>query len=113
MARARWAEELVANLYLHEGYEIIVRNWHCREGELDIVAVSQFDKAKIIVVIEVRARATNYFGSPLESVTPAKQNKLRIATKKFLSSQPKLKGPVRFDVASVLGVKIEIIRDAF
>ena len=61
MARARWAEDLVASTYQRDGYEIIARNWHCREGELDIVAVLQESKDKIIVVVEVRARASNCF----------------------------------------------------
>ena len=113
MARARWAEDLVAGFYLRDGYEIVARNWHCREGELDIVVVLQESRVKTIVVVEVRARASNYFGSALESVTPAKQKKLRNATKKFLVSQPNVYGAVRFDVASVMGAKIEIVRDAF
>ena len=113
MARARWAEDLVAGLYQRDGYEIIARNWHCREGELDIVAVLQVAPVKTIVVVEVRSRASNYFGSALESVTPAKQKKLRSATKKFLVSQSISYSAVRFDVVSVMGAKIEIVRDAF
>ena len=113
MARARWAEDLVAGLYQRDGYEIIARNWHCREGELDIVAVLQVAPVKTIVVVEVRSRASNYFGSALESVTLAKQKKLRSATKKFLVSQAISYGAVRFDVVSVMGAKIEIVRDAF
>ena len=113
MARARWAEDLVVDLYQREGYEIIARNWHCRQGELDIVAVLHEAFVKTIVVVEVRARASNYFGSAFESVTQAKQTKLRIATKKFLDSHKLGFSAVRFDVASVMGVKIEIVRDAF
>ena len=113
MARSRWAEDLVASTYQRDGYEIVARNWHCREGELDIVAVLQESKDKIIVVVEVRARASNYYGSALESVTPAKQKKLRSAAKKFLAKQSINYSAVRFDVASVMGVKIEIVRDAF
>lgn len=113
MARARWSEDLVASFYHRDGYEIVARNWRCREGELDIVAVWQVGGVKTIVVVEVRARAFNHFGSPLESVTQAKQKKLRRATKKFLTSEVRSYSSVRFDVASVLGVKIEIVRDAF
>jgi putative endonuclease len=113
MARARWAEDLVADFYQREGYKIIARNWHCRQGELDIVAVLPEALVKTIVVVEVRARASNYFGSAFESVTQAKQTKLRIATKKFLDSHKLSYSAVRFDVASVMGVKIEIVRDAF
>ncbi len=113
MARARWAEDLIAGLYQRDGYEIIARNWHCREGELDIVAVLQVARVKTIVVVEVRSRASNYFGSALESVTLAKQKKLRSAAKKFLASQSISYSAVRFDVVSVMGAKIEIVRDAF
>ena len=113
MARARWAEDLVADFYQREGYKIIARNWHCRQGELDIVAVLPEALVKTIVVVEVRARASNYFGSAFESVTQAKQTKLRIATKKFLDCHKFSYSAVRFDVASVMGVKIEIVRDAF
>ena len=77
------------------------------------MAVLQEAQNKIIVVVEVRARASNYFGSALESVTPAKQKKLRSAAKKFLAKQSINYSAVRFDVASVMGVKIEIVRDAF
>jgi len=113
MARARWAEDLVANLYQRDGYKIIARNWHCREGELDIVCELHESIEKTLVIVEVRARESNYFGSPLESVTLAKQKKLRRATKKFLASEARTYSNVRFDVASVLGVKIEVVRDAF
>lgn len=113
MARARWAEELVASFYAHNGYEIVARNWHCREGELDIVATRRNNPSLIIVIIEVKARATNNFGSPLEAVTLAKQRKLRIATKKFLQSRPEISGEVRFDIAAVLGTKIEVLENAF
>ena len=113
MARAKWAEELVADFYRRDGYRIIARNWRCRQGELDIVAFLICDMVPTIVVVEVRARATDYFGSPLESVTHAKQKKLRVATKKFLSSESRVYGTVRFDVASVLGTKIEVVQNAF
>jgi len=112
MARARWAENLVADLYAREGFEIVARNWHCRDGELDIVAVARSPRPTIVVV-EVRARASSDYGTPFESVTRKKQTKIRLAVKKFLQMHPQLHGEVRFDVASVLGVKIEVLRAAF
>jgi len=112
MARAKWAESLVADLYAREGFEIVARNWHCRDGELDIVAVARSPQPTIVVV-EVRARASSDYGTPFESVTRKKQIKIRLAVKKFLQMQPEIHGEVRFDVASVLGVKVEVLRDAF
>ena len=113
MARARWAEDLVASFYQRNGFEIVARNWHCREGELDIVATSHSDTGLTIVVIEVKARATNNFGTPFESVTLAKQKKLRITTTKFLAANPELHGEIKFDVVAVLGTKIEVLQNAF
>ena len=113
MARAQWAEDLAARFYKRSGYEIIARNWHCREGELDIVATIRSNTSLTIVVIEVKARATNNFGSPLEAVTLAKQKKLRIATTKFLVANPTVHGEIRFDVVAFLGTRIEVLQNAF
>ena len=113
MARARWAEDLVARFYERSGYEIVARNWHCREGELDIVAILASDTCAIIAVVEVKARATNSFGSPFEAVTQVKQKKLRIAATKFISSHRELRGEIRFDVVAVLGTQLEVLYNAF
>ncbi len=113
MARARWAEDLVASFYQRNGFEIVARNWHCREGELDIVATSHSDTGLTIVVIEVKARATNNFGTPFESVTLAKQKKLRITTTKFLAANPQLHGEIRFDVVAILGTQLDVLQNAF
>ena len=113
MARARWAEGLVAKFYERSGYEIVVRNWHCREGELDIVAILASPVRVIIAVVEVKARATNSFGSPFEAVTQVKQKKLRIAATKFLAIHPELRGEIQFDVVSVLGTKLDVLHNAF
>ena len=113
MARARWAEDLVARWYENNGYGIVVRNWHCREGELDIVAVIANKSVTTIAIIEVKARASHNFGTPLEAVTPAKQHKIRIATTKFLATRPDLRGEVRFDVVGVLGTQIDVLHNAF
>ncbi len=113
MARARWAEDLVARFYERSGYEIVARNWHCREGELDIVAILASPVCVIIAVVEVKARATNNYGSPFEAVTQAKQKKLRIAATKFLASHRDLHGEIRFDVVAVLGTQLEVLHNAF
>ena len=113
MARARWAEDLAARFYESNGYQIVARNWHCREGELDIVAISVSATGAIIAIVEVKARATTSFGSPFEAVTQVKQKKLRIATTKFLATHPELRGEIRFDVVAVLGTQLDVLYNAF
>ena len=119
VARGRWAEDLVSRWYEQHGYVIVARNWRCKRGELDVVAC----KDGVLVVCEVKARASNAFGTPAEAVTPAKQLKVRRATTDFRTSLRESNDPlltlvknaqkVRFDVACVLGTQLEILQDIF
>lgn len=79
-----WAEEQTVRYLAAKGYKILARNWHCRFGELDIVA----KKDQIIHFIEVKARRQFAFGFPEESLTAAKQHKLLRAITGYLAYQP-------------------------
>ena len=70
------AGEALAGEYLvTQGWSILARNWRCREGEIDIVAL---DPARdCLVVVEVKTRAGTGFGAPLETITYAKVRRLR------------------------------------
>ena len=119
IARGKWAEDLVSRWYEQHGYVIVARNWRCKRGELDVVAC----KNSVLVVCEVKARASNAFGTPAEAVTPAKQLKVRRATADFrtsmresndsLASLVNISRTVRFDVACVLGTQLEMLEDIF
>ena len=119
VARGKWAEDLVSRWYEQHGYLIVARNWRCKRGELDVVA----HKDRVLVVCEVKARASNAFGTPAEAVTLAKQLKVRRATADFrasmreshdlLASLVNTTRTVRFDVACVLGTQLEMLEDIF
>ena len=119
IARGKWAEDLVSRWYEQHGYVIVARNWRCKRGELDVVAC----KNGVLVVCEVKARASNAFGTPAEAVTPAKQLKVRRATADFrtsmresndeIASLVNIARTVRFDVACVLGTQLEMLEDIF
>lgn len=119
VARGKWAEDLVSRWYEQNGYRIVARNWRCKRGELDVVAC----KDGVLVVCEVKARASNAFGTPAEAVTLAKQLKVRRATADFRTSLRESNDPllalvqnaqkVRFDVACVLGTQLEILENIF
>ena len=68
----RRGEELAAHELTRQGYEIVARNWHCPAGEVDIVACQ--DEAWYF--FEVRTRRGQEFGTPEESLTPAKQQRM-------------------------------------
>ena len=119
VARGKWAEDLVSRWYEQQGYVIVARNWRCKRGELDVVAC----RDAVLVVCEVKARASNAFGTPAEAVTPAKQMKVRRATADFrtsmresndeIASLVNIARTVRFDVACVLGTQLEMLEDIF
>jgi putative endonuclease len=53
-------------------FEIVARNWRCQAGEVDVVA--RRDGAWAF--FEVRTRRGREFGTPEESLTPAKQQRM-------------------------------------
>jgi putative endonuclease len=111
----RSGEDLAARWYEAQGFEVLARNWHCREGELDIIA----RRARLLVFCEVKARTTDTFGVPAEAVGPVKQAKIRRLAALWFAAQARSSegsrrsGPVRFDVASVLAGEVQVIEGAF
>lgn len=102
-------EELAAAWYEDRGYRVLARNWRCRQGELDIVAAG----AGVVVFCEVKARSSLAFGSPFEAVTPAKRRRLRGLAAAWLASTGTGAPEIRFDVAGVLGGRVEVVEGAF
>jgi putative endonuclease len=110
-ARGTAGEDRAAAWYRDRGYEVVARNWRCREGEIDLIA----RRGPVLVVCEVKARSSVAFGSPLEAVTAAKQARLRRLALAWLEGAgPSVRGTaLRFDVAAVLGGDIEVVEGAF
>jgi putative endonuclease len=103
-------EDLVAAWYEANGYEIAARNWRCREGELDLVLV----RNRVLVFCEVKTRTSELFGVPAEAVTYEKRARIRRLAARYLDEGPPVRPrEIRFDVASVLDGRIEVIEGAF
>ena len=103
-------EDRAAAWYLAQGYEIVARNWRCREGELDLIVRS----GRQYVFCEVKARTTDAFGTGAEAVTRTKQDRVRRLAARWLDSDaPHPPREIRFDVAAVLGDDIEVIQGAY
>ncbi len=79
-----------------QGLKLVIKNFSCRQGEIDIIML---DKTTL-VFIEVRFRKNSNFGGGLESVTPAKQLKLRRTAELYLQQNSQYKN-ARFDVVSM------------
>lgn len=114
MTRARQVlgaegEDLSAAWYEARGYEVVARNWRCRDGELDLV----LHRGGTMVFCEVKTRSSLAFGSPLEAVTPVKQRRIRRLAAAWLRQRGGHASDVRFDVAAVLHGDVEVVEDAF
>jgi len=99
----------VAEWYRSRGYEVVVRNWRCREGELDLIV----RQGRTFVFCEVKTRSSTAFGYPVEAVTRAKQTRVRHLAARWLADAPMAPREIRFDVASVLEGVIEVLEGAF
>jgi putative endonuclease len=114
VTRARQAlgaqgEAQAARWYEAQGYEVVARNWRCREGEIDLIVRLR----RTIVFCEVKTRSSDAFGLPAEAVTRAKRERLRHLAAKWLEDSPIRAMGIRFDVASILDGQLEIIEGAF
>ena len=100
----------MAAWYQGRGYEVLARNWRCREGEIDLV----LRDGRRFVFCEVKTRTSDAFGAPVEAVTRAKQMRLRRVAARWLEDEaPVPPREIRFDVASVLAGDIEVVQGAF
>ena len=104
----RRGEDAAEQWYRDRGWTILERNWSCREGELDVVAV----RDGTVAVCEVKSRANTRFMDPALAIGPAKQARVRRATLQWLSQQP-WRAHVRFDAAIVVSGQVRMIEDAF
>ena len=90
-------ENLAARHLQSRGYKIIVRNFRCELGEIDIVARD----GKTLVFVEVKTRSYDD-PAPADQVNATKMHQLTKAAKIFLSRYGTPQPPARFDVVAVL-----------
>lgn len=102
-------EARAAAWYQANGYQVVARNWRCREGELDLV----LRRGPTVVFCEVKARSSDAFGLPAEAVSRTKRQRLRALAGRWLDEAPFRARDIRFDVASVLDGEIEVLEGAF
>ena len=95
----RLGEDIAAAWLTDRGIKVLVRNWRCPEGELDIVATDD----EYVIFCEVKTRSGDLFGSPFEAVTQGKRRKIRRLAQLCVADLP-IRGfpPFRFDVIGVM-----------
>ncbi|MEN8138053.1 MAG: YraN family protein [Bacteroidota bacterium] len=95
-----------------QGYEILETNWYYNRYEIDIIA----KKGEVLVVVEVKTRATDYFGDPEDAVDYIKRRKIVECADAYIEEKD-LDLDVRFDIIAILKTKektlLRHIDDAF
>jgi putative endonuclease len=103
-------EAVAADWYTARGYQILARNWRCKDGELDLIVAD----GRLIVFCEVKARSSERFGAPVEAVTREKQMRIRRLAARWLEDDaPTRPRAIRFDVASVMDGRADVLEGAF
>jgi putative endonuclease len=102
-------EATAAAWYEANGYEVVARNWRCRDGEIDLI----LRQGPTIVFCEVKTRSSAAFGTPAEAVTRSKQLRLRRLAARWLDEHPARGAALRFDVAAILAGDLQVIEGAF
>ena len=104
-------KEILAADYLRsQGYEILARNYYCRSGEIDIIARND----GYLVFAEVKYRSRDGCGLPQEAVDRRKIRRIVRAARYYLYTQGiPSDTPCRFDVITILGSRISVIKHAF
>ena len=89
------AAEYLASL----GYKILARQYRSRVGEIDLVA----QEGDEIIFVEVKARRSNLYGYPEESVTEQKIQKILRMGEYYLRENNCVDAPYRIDVIAIEG----------
>ncbi len=111
-----WGEAVAAEYLRRRKYEIVASRYHCRFGEIDLIARNR----EFLVFVEVKLRKNGNFAAPAEFVDRRKQDRIRITASLYLQSHPMQLQP-RFDVieiyapdgAETVRPEIHHIEDAF
>ena len=103
-------EELAAEYLLAQGYAVLAKNVNYRFGEIDLVA---FQKPGLLVFIEVRERGDGSWIRPEETISPAKERRLRMAIQSYLAQYRGPATEARIDLIGFDGERLVHLKDFF
>ena len=107
--------EQTAQKFLRKrGYRIRETGFRCRHGEIDIIA----QRKDCLVFVEVRTKSNLDFGTPEESITQAKKERLIASALTYTNTHQNLPPLLRIDVVAIeldergKAKRIELIENA-
>ncbi len=94
----RDGEDVAAGYLAQRGMQLVARNWRCRYGEIDIVALD----GAVLVFCEVKTRRGTGYGVPLAAITAVKLARMRRLAVLWLEAHGGHRGPIRIDAIGLL-----------
>ena len=93
-------EDMASAILKQYGYDVIDRNYRCKLGEIDIIAIEI--KSRIISFIEVKTRTGNTYGYPAQSISGSKIRHIRNVANIFSSEHKEFNSyNISFDVFEI------------
>src|SRR5438094_10267270 len=114
LALGRAGERAAAQLLRGRGYQVLGTGFLARRGEIDLIC----RRGDELVLVEVKTRSSEAFGTPAEAVTPRKRRALEAAAREYRALAG-WRGRIRFALVSQLldadgGVsRAELLEDPF
>lgn len=107
-------EKAAEQYLLQSGYQILERNFHSQQGEIDIIARDR----DVLVFVEVKNYSFRSYGSPLGAVRKSKRESIVHAARTYLLKNNVKDTSCRFDVVTISrrldgSRRIELYRNAF
>ena len=109
----RAGERAAADLLRQRGYEVVGTGFRARRGELDLICRRGTD----LVIVEVKTRTDDSFGTPAEAVGARKRRALMAAAAEYRALAG-WRGSIRYAIVGLTarkdgGFETELIEDAF
>ena len=95
----KYGEDIAKNFLIKKGYEILEMNYRfSRISEIDIIA----SKKDILHFVEVKTRTQDFFGPPLEAITPNKLKQIYSCAIKYMSLSKKHYKKYQIDAIGII-----------
>jgi putative endonuclease len=97
LRRGQSGEDLACSYLERLGMRVLVRNFRCRAGEIDVVALD----GDTLVFVEVKERRSDSHGVAVEAVTAEKRRRVVRAARVYAATRGLTDAPLRFDVVAI------------
>ena len=96
-----WGEHVAAQFLESQGMEIVGRRVKVLRDEIDLIAIVQIRDREMLVLVEVKTRASDRYGGGRAAMDARKRHALCRAAANYL--RRRAKAPFRFDLVEVIG----------